>query len=289
MTGLLLVDKPAGWTSHDVVAKLRGVLQTREIGHAGTLDPQATGLLVIAVGGATRWLNYLPGDKSYTATLKLGVETDTEDIWGQVLKQQDAGGVTEKALREALQSLTQLTEQTPPMVSALKVDGRKLYELAREGVVVERKARPVRIDTVRVLALRPGEADFEVDCGPGTYVRTLCSEVGRNLGVGACMSALRRTRSGRFQVADAASEDHWTREGLQARLLDASQALQHLPGLDLDEAQAAEIGFGRSVALPADSRPGTWRLNHGGRLLALAEASQQGTAFVAAPKRVFNA
>jgi tRNA pseudouridine55 synthase len=289
MTGLLLVDKPAGWTSHDVVAKLRGVLQTREIGHAGTLDPQATGLLVIAVGGATRWLNYLPGDKSYTATLKLGVETDTEDIWGQVLKQQDAGGVTEKALREALQSLTQLTEQTPPMVSALKVDGRKLYELAREGVVVERKARPVQIDAVRVLALRPTEADFEVDCGAGTYVRTLCSEVGRSLGVGACMGALRRTRSGRFQVTDAATEDQWTREGLEARLLDAAQGLQHLPGLDLDEAQATEIGFGRSVTLPVDSRLGTWRLNHGGRLLALAEASQQGTALVAAPKRVFNA
>lgn len=288
LTGLLLIDKPANWTSHDVVAKLRGVLGTREIGHAGTLDPQATGLLVLAIGGATRWLNYLPGDKTYSATVRFGVETDTEDIWGQVLKQQDASGLKEEAVREALESLTQLKEQIPPMVSALKKDGRRLYDLAREGQIVEREARPVQVNAIRVTAVRPGEADFEVDCGAGTYVRTLCAEAGKKLGVGACMAALQRTRSGKFQLSDAAPEAQWTLEQLQGRLLDASRALANLGSVDLDDAQAADILHGRSVKL-AQGSEGTWRLNHGGRLLALAELTGQGSDWKAAPKRVFNA
>jgi tRNA pseudouridine55 synthase len=288
LTGLLLIDKPANWTSHDVVAKLRGVLGTREVGHAGTLDPQATGLLVLAIGGATRWLNYLPGDKTYKATVRFGVETDTEDIWGQMLQQRDTSKLDEKSIRETLQSLTKLKEQTPPMVSALKKDGRRLYDLAREGQVVEREARPVQIDAVRVTAVRPGEADFEVDCGAGTYVRTLCAEAGKQLGVGACMAALQRIRSGRFQLSDAAPEAQWTLEQLQPRLLDASQALANLRGLDLDDAQAADILQGRSVKV-AQGGEGTWRLNHGGRLLALAEMTGQGADWKAAPKRVFNA
>ena len=288
LTGLLLIDKPANWTSHDVVAKMRGVLGTREIGHAGTLDPQATGLLVLAIGGATRWLNYLPGDKTYRATVRFGVETDTEDIWGQVLKQQDASGLEESAVRRAIESLTELKEQIPPMVSALKKDGRRLYDLAREGQVVEREARPVQIDAIRVLAVRPGEADFEVDCGAGTYVRTLCAEVGKKLGVGACMAALQRTRSGKFDLKDAAPEAQWTLEHLQPRLLDASLALANLGSVDLDDAQADNILHGRSVKL-AQGSEGTWRLNHGGRLLALAELTGQGSDWKAAPKRVFNA
>jgi tRNA pseudouridine55 synthase len=288
LTGLLLIDKPANWTSHDVVAKLRGVLNTREVGHAGTLDPQATGLLVLAIGGATRWLNYLPGDKTYRATVRFGVETDTEDIWGKVLQEQDASKLDEKSIRETLLGLTKLKEQTPPMVSALKKDGRRLYDLAREGQVVEREARPVQIDAIRVIAVRPGEADFEVDCGAGTYVRTLCAEAGKQLGVGACMAALQRTRSGRFQLSDAAPEAQWTLEHLMPRLLDAGQALANLQGLDLDDAQAEDILHGRSVTVDRGGE-GTWRLNHGGRLLALAELTGQGTDWKAAPKRVFNA
>jgi tRNA pseudouridine55 synthase len=288
MHGLILVDKPCGWTSHDVVAKMRGILGVREVGHAGTLDPQATGLLVLAVGEATRWLNYLPGDKTYQATVRFGLETDTEDVWGQPLQERDASHLPEAEVRGALQALVGLKEQVPPMVSALKKDGRRLYELAREGQVVERPARPVRIDAVRVSAVRPGEADFEVDCGPGTYVRSLCAEVGRRLGVGACLSALRRTRSANFLLSDALSEGAWDRESLQAKLLDASHALANLQGMDLDDAQAIDIEHGRSLTL-AHGSAGTWRLNHGGRLLALAEISGEGAAWKAAPKRVFHA
>jgi tRNA pseudouridine55 synthase len=288
MQGLLLVDKPSGWTSHDVVAKMRGILGTREVGHAGTLDPQATGLLVLAIGDATRWLNYLPGAKTYEATVRLGLETDTEDVWGQVLRESDARHLSEEAMRSALLSLVDLKEQIPPMVSALKKDGRRLYALAREGQVVERAPRPVQIDAIRVTAIRPAEADFEVDCGPGTYVRSLCVEVGRRLGVGACLAALRRTRSANFHLSEALPEARWDRESLVAKLLDASQALANLQGLDLDDAQAADILHGRSLRL-AQGANGTWRLNHSGRLLALAEVSGQGGDWKAAPKRVFGA
>jgi tRNA pseudouridine55 synthase len=288
MDGLLLVDKPAGWTSHDVVAKMRGILGTREIGHAGTLDPQATGLLVLAIGGATRWLNYLPGDKSYQATVRFGLETDTEDVWGKPLQERDASGLDEALVRSTLQDLVGLKAQVPPMVSALKKDGQRLYDLARQGQVVERAPRPVQIDAIRVTAVRPGEADFEVDCGPGTYVRSLCAEAGKRLGVGACMAALRRTRSANFLLSDAAPEGQWALEALAPRLLDASKALANLQGLDLDDAQAADVQHGRSVTL-AQGSAGTWRLNHGGRLLALAEVSGQGDTWKAAPKRVFSA
>lgn len=288
MHGLLLVDKPAGWTSHDVVAKLRGVLRTREIGHAGTLDPEATGLLVMAIGDATRWLPYLPGEKSYKATVKFGLETDTEDVWGKALAEHDASQLDPEKVRAALNSLTGLKEQVPPMVSALKKDGRRLYDLAREGVVVERAPRPVTISAIRVLDVRPGEADFEVDCGAGTYVRTLCAEAGKQLGVGGCMSALRRIRSASFRVEEAAPEALWTREALEPRLLEAAKALGHLVGMELDAAQAADIGHGRSISVSAET-PGTWRLNYNGRLLALAEVGLRGSAWAAAPKRVFHA
>jgi tRNA pseudouridine55 synthase len=288
MQGLLLLDKPAGWTSHDVVAKLRGVLGTRDLGHAGTLDPQATGLLVLAVGNATRWLPYLPGGKTYKATVRFGIESDSEDIWGQVLRQQDASQLEEPRVRAVLEGLVRLKTQVPPMVSALKKDGRRLYALAREGKQVEREARPVEISAVRVLAVRSGEADFEVDCGAGTYVRTLCAEAGRQLGTGGCMSALQRTRSGVFCLEDAAPESQWTKEALLPRLIDADLALKHLPGLDLSDAQADAVIHGRSLALEAGSE-GTWRLRHQERLLALAELSGSGAGWKAAPKRVFNA
>jgi tRNA pseudouridine55 synthase len=287
MDGILLLDKPAGLTSHDVVSRLRKLLGTRAIGHAGTLDPQATGLLVVAVGNATRWLPYLPADKSYRATLRLGLATDTEDIWGRETARDDAPEPDPAALERALLGLAGLTEQVPPMVSALKQDGRKLYELAREGVTVERRARPVTISAVRVLALRGQEADFEVDCGGGTYVRSLCVEAGRGLGRPACMAALRRLRSGNFSLDQALPQERWQPEALAAALLGADQALAHLPSKDLDDAEAADVAHGRSVAAPS-AQPGPWRLNHRGRLQALADAdpSKEGRLN---PRRVFQA
>jgi tRNA pseudouridine55 synthase len=286
MDGILLLDKPAGLTSHDVVSRLRRLLGMRAVGHAGTLDPQATGLLVLALGNATRWLPYLPADKCYRATLRLGLATDTEDIWGQETASDGAPAPDEAALTRALQGLCGLTAQVPPMVSALKQDGRKLYELARLGLTVERKARPVTISAVRVLALRGQEADFEVDCSGGTYVRSLCVEAGRSLGRPACMAALRRLRSGRFSLDQALPQERWQPEALASALLGADQALAHLPSKDLSEAEALDVAHGRSVSAPS-AQAGPWRLNHQGRLQALADAdtSEEGRL---RPRRVFQ-
>jgi tRNA pseudouridine55 synthase len=286
MDGILLLDKPAGMTSHDVVARVRKALGTREVGHAGTLDPNATGLLVVAVGHATRWLPYLPGGKTYRATLRLGVATDTEDIWGAETGRDALPAPAEAELRRALESLTDLREQVPPMVSALKQDGRRLYELAREGVSVERAARPVEIGAVRVLAVRGQEADFEVDCSAGTYVRTLCVEAGRRFGRPACLAALRRLRHGDFRLEQALAEDRWTGESLASAALKAGAALAHLPYHELDAAQAEDIRHGRAVKPAKAPSPGPWRLNLGGRLLALAEADAE--AGLLRPRRVFE-
>ena len=282
--GVLLLDKPAGMTSHDVVARVRQAFGIREVGHAGTLDPNATGLLVLAVGAATRWLALLPGDKAYRATLRLGLATDSEDVWGAPTARDDAPAPEAADLRAALEGLTALRSQVPPMVSALKQGGRRLYQLAREGRTVERPPRPVSITAVRVLALRGLEADFEVDCGPGTYVRSLCVEVGRRLGRPACMAALRRLGSGPFRVEAALASDRWDARHLGAALLGADAALGHLPAKDLSDDEAADVGFGRSVAAPRGAA-GTWRLNAAGRLLALADAEPGGWLH---PKRVFH-
>lgn len=282
MNGILLLDKPGGMTSHDVVARVRRALGTREVGHAGTLDPNATGLLVVAVGYATRWLPYLPDGKSYAATLRLGLATSTEDIWGEALSTDDAPAPEAAKLEKALRSLQDLRAQVPPMVSALKKDGKRLYQLAREGVEIERAPRPVTISAVRVLALRGQEADFEVDCSAGTYVRTLCVEAGRRLGRPACLAALRRLRHGAFSVEQALPEARWTKDALEPACMDASAALGHLPGKELNDAEAVDVKHGRAIKMPAP-QAGTWRLNHAGALLALAEAG--GDALH--PKRVF--
>jgi tRNA pseudouridine55 synthase len=284
MDGLLLVDKADGPTSHAVVGTFRRLLGTRAVGHAGTLDPHATGLLVLAVGRATRWLPYLPGDKSYRATLRLGVATDTEDVWGRELERLEHPVAPEpEALKRALESLTDLAEQTVPMVSAVKHEGRRLYELARQGVQVDRAPRPVTVSAVRVLALRGLEADFEVDCGPGTYVRTLCVEAGRRLGLPACMSALRRLGSGAFRVDRALGPEAWTAERARAAMLDAATALGHLPSRELNAAEAEDVRHGRAVR-ESSAHEGDWRLTYEGRLLALARAR----AGLLGPRRVFT-
>jgi tRNA pseudouridine55 synthase len=283
MDGVILVDKPAGPTSRAVVDILRRTLATRDVGHGGTLDPQATGLLVLALGSATRWLPYLPGGKSYRATVRLGLATDTEDVWGKTTQSVEAPPPDLQAFKAALESLVDLREQTVPMVSAVKHEGRRLYELAREGISVERAPRPVQVNAVRVLEVRGLEADFEVDCGPGTYVRTLCVEAGRRLGLPACMSALRRQGGGGFTLRGALPPERWTLADLSAALLDSGAALAHLPERVLSGEEADAIRHGR--ALVGEAAPGTWRLTLGGRLVALAEAASGGLR----PKRVFAA
>ena len=203
MDGVILVDKEKDFTSFDVVAKLRGILHMKKIGHGGTLDPQATGVLPVFLGSATRLCDYLPDErKVYEAGILLGVETDTEDIFGTVLRE-TTPDVSEEMLREAILSFIGDYDQIPPMVSAKKVDGKKLYELARKGIVIERQPVRLRIDDIVINEIDLPNARFTVSCEKGTYIRTLCADIGKKLGCGACMSSLRRLRHGEFLIDQA--------------------------------------------------------------------------------------
>lgn len=217
--GILLVDKPGGITSHDVVSRARRALGTRKIGHAGTLDPMATGLLVLGVEGATRLLTYIVGaDKTYEATILLGVATDSDDADGVETARADATEVTDEAIASGIADLTGEIEQVPSTVSAIKVAGRRAYDLARAGEQVELKARRVTVSRFEVRETRRGEGvvelDVVVDCTSGTYIRALARDLGRALGVGGHLTALRRTRIGSLDVAAAATVDDIAEERL---------------------------------------------------------------------------
>jgi tRNA pseudouridine55 synthase len=202
LNGIVLVDKAPGWTSHDVVAKCRGLLRERKIGHGGTLDPLATGLLVLFVGPATKLVNKLPGEKTYIASLRFGLETDTYDIEGKTLR--EYGRIpTPDELKAVLPRYMGDLMQIPPMVSAVKINGKKLYELARKGIEVERPPRPVTVRELTWLEGQGAEHTLRIRCSAGTYVRSLIHDIGRELGSGAVMTALRRTYSDPFCVDDA--------------------------------------------------------------------------------------
>lgn len=202
--GVLNVYKEKGYTSHDVVAKLRGITGQKKIGHTGTLDPAATGVLPVCLGKATKLCDMLTDkDKTYEAVLLLGVSTDTQDAGGEVLGTSDTAGLGEKEIREAIQSFVGGYDQVPPMYSALKVGGKRLYELAREGKVVERKARLVDIYQIRVLKMDLPRVWMEVSCSKGTYIRTLCHDIGEKLGCGGCMEELFRTKVSSFLLSDS--------------------------------------------------------------------------------------
>ena len=203
MNGIMVIDKPSGWTSHDVVGKLRSLLRERRIGHGGTLDPMATGVLPVFVGRATRAVKFCESaDKDYVAGLRLGLVTDTQDITGAVLETRRAG-VTEDRLREVLCGFTGEQQQIPPMYSAVKINGKKLYELARRGIEAERKPRTITIKKLELCGMKDGDFLLEVNCSKGTYIRTLCHDIGQKLGCGAVMSSLVRTRAGAFTLNDA--------------------------------------------------------------------------------------
>ena len=205
MNGILLIDKPEGWTSHDIAAKLKGMLRERRIGHSGTLDPMATGLLVMFVGRATRAVEFAEAQsKRYIAGLRLGVSTDTQDTTGNILRSCEAS-VTREALADAIKPFIGDIMQIPPMYSAIKVNGQKLCDLARRGGEVERKPRPVTIHGIEILGGEKADWTLDVECSKGTYIRTLCNDIGDSLNVGGCMSSLRRIRAGEFSVDDAHS------------------------------------------------------------------------------------
>lgn len=211
--GVLIVNKPEGFTSSDVVAKLRGIFGQRKIGHTGTLDPNATGVLPICLGSATKICDYLTDHtKTYIATAKLGFTTDTQDVWGTIIeeKTKEAANLTSEEVRAAILGFIGDIEQVPPMYSALKVNGKKLYELARAGIEVERKARPITIYDIQILDMKLPEFTIEVTCSKGTYIRTLCHDIGLKLGCGAMMTSLVRTKVGQYTLEDA-----YTLENLQ--------------------------------------------------------------------------
>ena len=204
-TGILIVDKPADWTSQDVAARLRGVFRERRVGHGGTLDPMATGVLPVFVGRATRAVSFFESaDKAYDCALRPGLETDTQDITGRVVRTHPGPLPGPEALEALLPDFLGEQDQLPPMYSAIKIGGKKLYELARKGVEAQRTPRRIVIHALACTGRTPeGDLTLHVECSKGTYIRTLCADLGAALGCGGCMSALRRTRAGRFSLSDA--------------------------------------------------------------------------------------
>jgi tRNA pseudouridine55 synthase len=249
--GLVVVDKPPGMTSHDVVGRCRRIFGTRKVGHAGTLDPMATGVLVVGIERATKTLGLLTTtDKSYAATLRLGQTTSTEDAEGEVLQTVSAEDVTDAQISEAVAGLRGEIAQVPSAVSAIKVGGKRAYQLAREGQAVELAARNVRIDRFDVLAVRRHdglvEVDVEVDCSSGTYIRALARDVGEDLGVGGHLTALRRTRVGRFGLDQARTLDQLAEQPRLSYGLDEA-CLQSFPRRDLTADEAEDTRHGRAL------------------------------------------
>ena len=249
--GILVMDKPAGWTSQDVAAKLRGVFHERRIGHGGTLDPMATGVLPIFVGRATRAAEFLgSASKEYIATLRLGTVTDTQDICGNMLGQNPCS-VTRAQLEAALAAFTGDILQTPPMYSAVKIGGRKLYELARKGKDVERPARPITIHALELLDGGGTDWRIRVHCSKGTYVRTLCHDIGALLGCGGCLAELRRTRAGAFTLEQAISMDalldYAKTQDPQALLMPVDALFSQYPACIVTLGQTVRIRNGADV------------------------------------------
>ncbi|MBL7071250.1 MAG: tRNA pseudouridine(55) synthase TruB [Candidatus Omnitrophica bacterium] len=207
-SGIIIIDKPKGLTSHDVVDIVRRVFRMKRVGHAGTLDPIATGVLVILLGRATKRSNMLSGaDKEYSAMLKLGVSTDSADAYGKVTKTSRLNSLDAESVEKAVLSFKGEIEQVPPMFSAVKYKGKRLYKLARKGVTVERKARKVTIKNISISEIGLPDVSLDVVCTKGTYIRQLCADIGEKLGCGAHMTELRRTRSGDFNISEAVSID----------------------------------------------------------------------------------
>jgi len=271
VNGIVIVDKPQGWTSQDVTARLRRVFNTRRIGHGGTLDPMATGVLPVFVGRATRGVEFFEhAEKTYETVLRLGTVTDTEDIFGTVLEQHPVQ-VTEASFLSALDTFRGEILQVPPMYSALKVNGQKLCDLARKGKEVERQPRPITIHELTCLSFDGQTARLRVRCSKGTYIRTLCKDIGLALGCGGCMEALCRVSAGEYTIEEAVP---------LAVLLETEHPQAHLRGVDTMFAKYPQVTLttnqekrcrnGNSFSLPLED--GTYRAyNAGGEFLMLAK------------------
>ena len=259
LSGVVVVDKPSGPTSFDVVRRVKGLYKTKRCGHTGTLDPTATGVLPICIGDATKVATFVSeGEKEYAATVRFGAVTDTQDAAGRVLETRELGDLTEERVRAELTSFVGLIEQTPPMYSARKIDGKRLYELAREGVEVERESRQIHIDEAKMTFFRPPDAGIFVRCSKGTYLRTLAHDLGQRLGCGAHLRELKRVRVGPFAIEDSVGLDtlmaaakEGGREALDKWLLPLSRALDDLAELRLDLAISRRVAHGHAPG-PAD-------------------------------------
>jgi tRNA pseudouridine55 synthase len=292
--GVLVVDKPAGPTSFEVVRQVRLALRARKAGHAGTLDPAATGVLAVCVDEAVKLQRWLAdGDKAYLATVAFGAATSTEDSEGAVVAVGDPSTVTAEAVRAALPGLTGELDQVPPMYSAVRVAGRRLHEAARAGEEVDRAPRRVTVHALDLLDLAPAgdrvQARIAVRCGKGTYVRTLAAELGRRLGVPAHLAALRRTEASGFDLSRALPLEQVVTLGrvdpaaLRARLVPPAQALGLLPEVRVDEAEARALGHGRLLERPVTEGAFLRALDPAGRLVAVLVPCERG----ARPVRVF--
>lgn len=276
LNGILLIDKPQDWTSNDVVSKMRGILHERRIGHSGTLDPLATGLLVVFVGRATRAVEFAEADnKEYIAGLRLGIKTDTQDITGNTLLRGDCN-VTEDELLGALECFKGDIEQLPPMYSAIKIGGKKLYELARKGEEVERSPRKINISKLQIIGREDADYILDVACSKGTYIRTLCNDIGQTLGCGGCMSSLRRIKAGVFDVKDAhtladiqAAADNGTVSEL---IIPADTLFAEYPEISVSQSKEKKLRCGSVVNTSADN--GIYRVySESGEFLLLGEVN----------------
>ena len=282
VSGLVIVDKPAGVTSHDVVARVRRLAGTRKVGHAGTLDPMATGVLVLGVNRATRLLGHLTlTEKAYDATIRLGASTTTDDAEGEVVSAASAGELDEARIRSALAAYVGDIEQVPTSVSAIKVDGRRAYQRVREGEDVQLAPRPVTIHELQVHGVRPAgelvEVDVSVRCSSGTYIRAIARDVGADLGVGGHLGALRRTAVGPFTLDDAHTLEQLAEELVMVPIAQAARAT--FPSRDLGEAQSGDVRHGRQIN--ADLEGLTALFAPDGEFLALYEPREGTTRAVA--------
>ncbi len=281
LEGLLVVDKPAGLTSHDVVERVRRLGRQRRVGHAGTLDPLATGVLVLGLGRATRLLEYMAGhDKRYVATVRLGVATTTYDAEGEVAARYEGPWPSQEAVEAALQAFVGTIEQIPPPFSALKQGGERLYAKARRGEKVTVPARHVVIHGLRLLAYTPPLLRLDITCSKGTYIRSLAHDLGQALGTGAHLAALRRLASGPFTLEETHSleevEEAARASRLRELLLPPDAGLDDLPAIEVTPAQALHVAHGRPVAGPPPAPPGKpARVRLDGRLIAIAEYDER--------------
>ena len=272
--GIILVDKPCGWTSHDVVGKLRGILHERRIGHSGTLDPMATGLLVVFAGRATRAVEFAEADsKEYIAGLRLGVSTDTQDTTGNVLNTCETLPSKDELIAAANGFLGEIS-QIPPMYSAIKINGKKLYELARRGEIVERSPRKVTISKLELVGEDKCDYILDIHCSKGTYIRTLCSDIGDKLGCGGCMSSLRRVKAGVFSITQAHTMEQIQAAadlgGLDGIIIPVDTLFTDKPKLTVNEFEEKKLRNGNTIK--TKSADGTYRVySESGEFLLLAE------------------